>query len=158
VHASIIFFLHPPTCIAHTIALLLHDYCAIYAPPQTPRLYAIHHMILVGAISYKGQVMYRGEGGLGPEGIPSCLPPSLPRSTYLPIHLPIYTIYLPTYLPTALLSYDTRASLSVYLASCLLPPPCSLFTRCWRLDFPRVVPPCGIWLGLCVGRVDPAMI
>ena len=34
---------------------------------------------------------------------------------------------------------------------------------CWRVGFPVccfppvVFPPCGIWLGLCVGRVDPAL-
>ena len=48
-------FIAPPTRIAHTIALLLHDYCAIYEPPPTPRLHAIHHKMLVIAISCKGQ-------------------------------------------------------------------------------------------------------
>ena len=36
VHESIILLLPPPTCIAHTIAILLHDYCAIYDPPSEP--------------------------------------------------------------------------------------------------------------------------
>ena len=31
----------PPTCIGHTVALLLYGYCAIYDPPPTPLLYAI---------------------------------------------------------------------------------------------------------------------
>jgi len=56
VHESIIRLLPPPTCIAHTIAILLHIYCAIYDALPTPLLYAIHHTILVMAISCKGQV------------------------------------------------------------------------------------------------------
>jgi len=34
---------------------------------------------------------------------------------------------------------------------------------CWRVGFPMccfppvVFPPCGVWLGLCVGRVDPVL-
>jgi len=51
----------PPACIARTVAIVLHDYCAMYdAPPPNPLLYAIDHTILVMAISCKGQV-----GGLG---------------------------------------------------------------------------------------------
>jgi len=50
------FLLLPPTiCIARTIAIRLHDYCAIYYAPPTPLLYAIHHTILVKARSCKGQ-------------------------------------------------------------------------------------------------------
>jgi len=37
--------LSPPTRIAHTIALLSHDYCAIFDPPPTPHVYAIQHTI-----------------------------------------------------------------------------------------------------------------
>jgi len=37
VHESIIFLLPPPTCIAHTVAMLLQYYCAIFDPPPTPR-------------------------------------------------------------------------------------------------------------------------
>jgi len=55
VHESFILSLPPPTCIARTIAMLLHVYCAIYDAPPTPLLYAIHHTILVMAISCKGQ-------------------------------------------------------------------------------------------------------
>jgi len=36
VHKSIILVLPLITCIAHTIAILLHDYCAIYDPPPDP--------------------------------------------------------------------------------------------------------------------------
>ena len=43
----------PPACIAHTIAILLHDCCAMYDPPPTLLLYAIHHTILVMAVSCK---------------------------------------------------------------------------------------------------------
>jgi len=45
VHESIILVLSPPTCIAHTIAKLLHDYCAIYDAPPTPfcLLYTIQY-------------------------------------------------------------------------------------------------------------------
>ena len=44
-----------PTCIARTNAILLHVYCAIYDALPTPLLYAIHHTILIMAISCKGQ-------------------------------------------------------------------------------------------------------
>jgi len=52
-------FTPPPTRISHTIALLSHDYCAMYDPPPTPRVYAMHYTILVMAISCKGQVCGR---------------------------------------------------------------------------------------------------
>ena len=45
----------PPTSIPPTIAILLHVYCAIYDAPSTPPWCAIHHTILVMAISCKGQ-------------------------------------------------------------------------------------------------------
>jgi len=38
---SIISLLHPPTCTARTIAILLHFYCVIYDAPPTPLLYAL---------------------------------------------------------------------------------------------------------------------
>jgi len=56
VHESIILSLPPSTCTARTIAILLHVYCAIYDAPPTPLVYAIHHTILVIAISCKGQL------------------------------------------------------------------------------------------------------
>jgi len=46
----------PPTWIAHTVAVLLHDYRAVYDPPSTSPVYAIHHTILVITKSCKGQV------------------------------------------------------------------------------------------------------
>jgi len=49
------FYCPPPTYKAYPIAIPLHDHCSIYAPPPTPLLYAIHHTILVTAISCKGQ-------------------------------------------------------------------------------------------------------
>jgi len=49
-------FAAPPTRKAYPIAILLHARCAIYAPPPTPLLYAIHHTILVITISCIGQV------------------------------------------------------------------------------------------------------
>jgi len=55
VHESIIPLLLTPTCLTHTIAILLHALCAIYDPPPTPLCYAIHHTILVMPISRKGQ-------------------------------------------------------------------------------------------------------
>jgi len=55
VHESIILLLPTPTCIARTIAMLLHVYCAIYEAPPTHLLYAMHTTILVMAISCKGQ-------------------------------------------------------------------------------------------------------
>ena len=53
---SIILVLPPSTCKAYPIAILLHDHCAIYALPPTSLSYAIHHTILVMAISCKGQL------------------------------------------------------------------------------------------------------
>jgi len=35
------------TCIAHTLAILLHNYSAMHDPPPTPRLYVIHHTMLI---------------------------------------------------------------------------------------------------------------
>jgi len=49
-------FIPPPTCKAYPIAILLHDHCALYAPPPTPPVYATHHTILMMAISCKGQL------------------------------------------------------------------------------------------------------
>jgi len=45
----------PPTCNTHTVAIVLHDCCAGYAPPPTHLVIAIHHTILVMAILCKGQ-------------------------------------------------------------------------------------------------------
>jgi len=36
VHESIILLFTPPTCIARTIAIFLHTYCAIYDAPPPP--------------------------------------------------------------------------------------------------------------------------
>ena len=44
----------PPTCIAHTVAILFHYYCTIFNPLPTPRFHAIHHTILCIAISCEG--------------------------------------------------------------------------------------------------------
>jgi len=38
-----------------TVAIVLYDYCARYAPLPTPLVYAIHHTISVMAILCKGQ-------------------------------------------------------------------------------------------------------
>jgi len=55
VHESIIFIPPPPTCTAHTVAILLHAYCAIYDPPPLISLaYPVHNTILVMAIACKG--------------------------------------------------------------------------------------------------------
>jgi len=45
----------PPACKPYPIAILLHAHCAIYAPPPPPPFYAIHHTILVTAMSCKSQ-------------------------------------------------------------------------------------------------------
>jgi len=56
VHESnLLSFLAPP-CIPHTVAILLHNDCAVYDPPSTSIMYAIQHTILVITISCKGQV------------------------------------------------------------------------------------------------------
>jgi len=44
----------PPTYIAHTVAILLHYYYALFNPLPTQRFHAIHHTILCIAISFKG--------------------------------------------------------------------------------------------------------
>ena len=54
VHEPIVLSFFPPTCIGHTVAILLHDYWAIYDPPSTPLLYALHRTILVITISCRG--------------------------------------------------------------------------------------------------------
>jgi len=56
VHESIVLSFFWPACIAHTVAILLHNYWAIYDPPPTSFVYAIHHRIVVIAISCKGQL------------------------------------------------------------------------------------------------------
>jgi len=56
VHESIVLSFSRPACIAHTVAILLHDYSAIYDPPSNSLWYAIHHTILVITISCKGQL------------------------------------------------------------------------------------------------------
>jgi len=53
-------FIAPSICIAHTMAMLLHDSCAMYDPHPTPLVYAIHHIILAVAISCKGQTSAEG--------------------------------------------------------------------------------------------------
>ena len=57
VHESIVLSFVRPACIAHTVAILLHGYQAIYDPPPTFLWYAIHHTILVITISCRGQVI-----------------------------------------------------------------------------------------------------
>jgi len=52
---SIILLFPPPTCKAYPITILLYAHFAIYAPPPTPRLYAMHHTLLAMPISCKGQ-------------------------------------------------------------------------------------------------------
>jgi len=60
-HESIVLSFSRRACIAHTVATLLHGSWAIYDPPSTSVLYAIHHITLVITISCKGQ---RGRGSL----------------------------------------------------------------------------------------------
>ena len=55
VHESIILLSPPPACMAHTVAVVLHVYCAIYGAPPIPLVYAIHHAISAMAISSKGR-------------------------------------------------------------------------------------------------------
>jgi len=69
VHESIVLSFFRRACIARTIAIRLHDYCAIYDAPPTSPLYAINHTILVIAISCKGQILDSRAG----RGIPKML-------------------------------------------------------------------------------------
>jgi len=55
-HESIVSSFAPPTCIAYTVVIVLHDCWAIYDPPSTSLLYGMHQTILVITISCKGQV------------------------------------------------------------------------------------------------------
>jgi len=55
VHEPIVLSFFRPACIAHTGAILLHGYWAIYDPPPDPLVYAMHHTILAIAKSCKGQ-------------------------------------------------------------------------------------------------------
>jgi len=64
---------------------LLHAYCAIYAPPSTLPFYAIHHRLLVMAISCKGQ----------PE---MAQPPTSAPYIYIHMYAYIHT-YVRTYIP-----------------------------------------------------------
>jgi len=57
VNEPTIISLSPPARKAHTVAIVLRDYCARYTPPPTLRVYAIHHTILVIAISCEGQTI-----------------------------------------------------------------------------------------------------
>jgi len=51
----------PPTCKAYPIAILMHGHYAIYTPQlPPPPVYAIHHTILVMAISCKDQLWLWG--------------------------------------------------------------------------------------------------
>jgi len=75
VHESIILVLPPPTCNACTIAVRLHVHCAIYDAPPTPPVCAIHHTILVTAISCKGQPVPPPQGGAGAPHLYSHAPP-----------------------------------------------------------------------------------
>jgi len=50
------FYCPPPTSKGYPIAILLHGHFATRAPPPPTPLYAIHHTLLVMAISYKGQL------------------------------------------------------------------------------------------------------
>ena len=56
-HESIVLSFLPPIYIAHTVAILSHDWWAIYDPSSTFLLYPIHHTILVITISCKGQAL-----------------------------------------------------------------------------------------------------
>ena len=52
VHESIVLSFFRPACIAHAVAILVHDYWAIYDPPSTSLLYAIHLTRLLITISF----------------------------------------------------------------------------------------------------------
>jgi len=54
---SILLLLPLSACIAVPFAILLHDRYAIYTPPSTLPFYAMHHTILIMAISCKGQTI-----------------------------------------------------------------------------------------------------
>jgi len=55
VHESVVLSFFRPAWIVHIVAILMHDYRAVYDPPSTSLVYAMHHTILVITISCKGQ-------------------------------------------------------------------------------------------------------
>jgi len=70
----IILFVPLHICIADTIAILLHDDCALHDSPPTTLLYDIYHTKLVLAISCKGQAVVRGRGKQQPICRDKCVP------------------------------------------------------------------------------------
>jgi len=72
VHESIILLLPPPTRVAHTLAILLQYYCAIFDLLPTPRFHAKHHAIVCIAISSEAKphptspFSFAGGGGQRP--------------------------------------------------------------------------------------------
>ena len=67
-HESTILVTPLPTCMVHTIAILLRDYCAIHDPPTISLLFAIRNTILVVAISISCNGQFLGEAGGGTTG------------------------------------------------------------------------------------------
>ena len=81
----------PSICIAHTIATLLHDECAIYDPHPTPLVYAIHHTILAVEISCKGQLTRADAKSLRSRAepdAPAVSPPVPPPASLPPAYAP----------------------------------------------------------------------
>jgi len=61
-HGSIVLSFLPPTCISHTVAILVHDYWAADdPPPDPPCVRHIHHTLLAITISCKGQSVPWGD-------------------------------------------------------------------------------------------------
>jgi len=58
-HESIVLSFLPHTYIAHTVAILLHDWWAIHDPFSISLLYPIHRTILVITIPCKVQPLTR---------------------------------------------------------------------------------------------------
>jgi len=58
VHESNLLLFLPPICIAHPVAILLHNCRAVNNPLSTLRLYAMHHTIVVITTSCKGQTVH----------------------------------------------------------------------------------------------------
>ena len=60
VHESIIFLLYPPSCVSYTIAIQLHDYCAIYPHPPADPPCVCHspYSIRMGNVGLRSELDY----------------------------------------------------------------------------------------------------
>jgi len=111
VYESNILLFPPPTCIGHTVAILLYDYWAVNHTSSTPLSYAINHTRLAITISCKGQAQTRSLLSLEPAQTRR----RVNMYIYLYLYLYIYIhIHIHTYL-YLYLSISISIPTSIYL-------------------------------------------